>query len=405
MEANSGANAVAAKSGEIIDGSNWDDQDVADEYSKYTGQRVLLSSATQDLEIRFFQRGPLTNREAASLLVKVLDMEGYVFVPSGANEVKLLPKAQGSGANGPAELEGIIDDVADIPKGDDYISYFMKLNFIKPEEAVRTFTQSIHGLGPGAKIAPVPNASAVLITGKAAFVRKLINQQKYIDVPTGNVATTWVSLKYADSEELATTLNEIMNTQQQRDTTAGVTKVGNASGGIKPKVPGAASPAANAESSAAGEEIPVQIVADPRLNKIFIMGRPVDIVFVEGLVRAFDAPPNRNSFFKRKLRFIIASDFLQVAADALEAHNGTLLILLGGRVIATLASSAISPRGHQTVVIGGIPAVVMSNQLRSSMSVMFLSRSSLGKPLSSPIIWQIAFSFKGRLRVCALSPS
>ena len=323
MVANSGANAVAAKSGEIIDGSNWDDQDVADEYSKYTGQRVLLSSATQDLEIRFFQRGPLTNREAASLLVKVLDMEGYVFVPSGANEVKLLPKAQGSGANGPAELEGIIDDVADIPKGDDYISFFMKLNFIKPEEAVRTFTQSIHGLGPGAKIAPVPNASAVLITGKAAFVRKLINQQKYIDVPTGNVATTWVSLKYADSEELATTLNEIMNTQQQRDTTAGVTKVGNASGGIKPKVPGAVSPAANAESSAAGEEIPVQIVADPRLNKIFIMGRPVDIVFVEGLVRAFDAPPNRNSFFKRKLRFIIASDFLQVAADALEAHNGT----------------------------------------------------------------------------------
>ena len=323
MEANSGANAVAAKSGEIIDGSNWDDQDVADEYSKYTGQRVLLSSATQDLEIRFFQRGPLTNRQAASLLVKVLDMEGYVFVPSGENEVKLLPKAQGSGANGPAELEGIIDDVINIPEGDDYISYFMKLNFIKPEEAVRTFTQSIHGLGPGAKIAPVPNASAVLITGKATFVRKLINQQKYIDVPTGNIATTWVQLKYADSEEISTTLNEIMNTQQQRDTTAGVTKVGNASVNIKPKVPGTGAPVANAESSGAGEEIPVQIVADPRLNKIFIMGRPVDIVFVEGLVRAFDAPPNRSSFFKRKLRFIIASDFLQVAADALEANNGT----------------------------------------------------------------------------------
>ncbi|MGB2011911.1 MAG: type II secretion system protein GspD, partial [Akkermansiaceae bacterium] len=66
----------------------------------------------------------------------------------------------------------------------------------------------------------------------------------------------------------------------------------------------------------------VQIVPDPRLNKIFIMGRPVDIVFVEGLVRQFDAPPNRSSFFKRKLHFVIASDFLQVAADALEAHNG-----------------------------------------------------------------------------------
>jgi general secretion pathway protein D len=318
MDANTGAKAMAAQKGEIIDGSNWDDQDVADEYSKYTGQRVLLSSATQDLEIRFFQRGPLTNEQAANLLVKVLGMEGYAFVPSGANEVKLLPKAQGSGANGPAELEDIIDDAADIPAGDDYISYFMKLDFIKPEEAVRTFTQSIHGLGPGAKIAAVPNASAILITGKSTFVRKLINQQRYIDVPTGNVATAWVELKYADSEEIAATLNEIMNAQQQSDTTAGVTKVGS----TKPKV-GSAAPVANAAVSAAGEEIPVQIVPDPRLNKIFIMGRPVDIVFVEGLVRQFDAPPNRNSFYKRKLRFIIASDFLQIAADALEAHNGS----------------------------------------------------------------------------------
>jgi general secretion pathway protein D len=318
MDANTGAKAMAAQKGEIIDGSNWDDQDVADEYSKYTGQRVLLSSATQDLEIRFFQRGPLTNEQAANLLVKVLGMEGYAFVPSGANEVKLLPKAQGSGANGPAELEDIIDDAADIPAGDDYISYFMKLDFIKPEEAVRTFTQSIHGLGPGAKIAAVPNASAILITGKSTFVRKLINQQRYIDVPTGNVATAWVELKYADSEEIAATLNEIMNAQQQSDTTAGVTKVGS----TKPKV-GSVAPVANAAVSAAGEEIPVQIVPDPRLNKIFIMGRPVDIVFVEGLVRQFDAPPNRNSFYKRKLRFIIASDFLQIAADALEAHNGS----------------------------------------------------------------------------------
>ena len=317
MDVTSGPQAMAAKKGEIIDGSNWDDQDVADEYSKYTGQRVLLSSATQDLEIRFFQRGPLTNAEAASLLVKVLGMEGYVFVPSGVNEVKLLPKAQGNGANGPAELEDIIDDATDIPEGDDYISYFMKLNFIKPEEAVRTFTQSIHGLGPGAKIAAVPNASAILITGKATFVRKLINQQRYIDVPTGNVATAWVELKYADSEDIAATLNEIMNAQQQSDTTAGVTKVGASNAKA-----GAPANTANASVSAAGEEIPVQIVPDPRLNKIFIMGRPVDIVFVEGLVRQFDAPPNRNSFYKRKLRFIIASDFLQIAADALEAHTG-----------------------------------------------------------------------------------
>ena len=135
-------NDIAAAAGQVIDGRNWDDQDVADEYSKYTGRRVLLSSATQAMELRFYQRGPLTNKEAADLLVKVLDMEGYVFVPSGRNEVKLLPKSQGGSTNGPAELEGIIENEYEIPAGDDYITYFMRLNHIKPDEAVRTFTLS-----------------------------------------------------------------------------------------------------------------------------------------------------------------------------------------------------------------------------------------------------------------------
>jgi len=321
-------NDLAIAAGGVIDGSNWDDQDVADEYTKYTGKRVLLSSATQNLEIRFYQRGPLTNAQAADLLDKVLNMEGFAFVPSGVNEVKLLPKGQGTGANAPEDTEIMIDDPNEIPNGDAYVSYFMKLNFIKPEEAVRTFTQSIHGLGPGAKIAPVPNASAVIITGKSSFIRKLINQKQYIDVAAGNVSTSWVPMQYADAEEVATSLNEIMNSQKQSKTTAGVTTGGN-SNRSTPPVPGRGSTAANTptssgSSSAAGEDIPVQIVANPRLNKIFIMGRPVDIVFVEGLARAFDAPPNRNNYVKRRLRFMIASDFLTVAADALESVGGSI---------------------------------------------------------------------------------
>ena len=295
-------NALAAKEGVPIDGRNWDDQDVADRYTEYTGKRVLLSSATQNLEIRFYQRGPLTNAEAAVLLDKVLNMEGFAFVPSGANEVKLLPKAQGTGSSAPAETEVMIDDPLKVPDGDAYVSYFMKLGFIKPEEAVRTFTQSIHGLGPGAKIAPVPNASAIIITGKSSFIRKLINQKHYIDVAAGNVSTSWVTMKYADSEEVATTLNSIMNSQQQRQTTAGVT-TGGANRANTPPRPGnaaaggggAAAAANGAAGGGAGEDIPVQIVANPRLNKIFIMGRPVDILFVESLAREFDAPPNRNN--------------------------------------------------------------------------------------------------------------
>ncbi len=324
-------NDIAAAAGQVIDGRNWDDQDVADEYSKYTGRRVLLSSATQAMELRFYQRGPLTNKEAADLLVKVLDMEGYVFVPSGRNEVKLLPKSQGGSTNGPAELEGIIENEYEIPAGDDYITYFMRLNHIKPDEAVRTFTLSLNGLDAGSKIAPVPNASAILITGKAALVRKLINQKRYIDVSSGLTDNTWVELKYADAEDVAATLNEIINSNQQSNTTASVTNGSvnrNAAGGNNtPPIPGTQNNTFTgnnaAASSAAGESIPVTIIANTRLNKLFIMGRPVDITFVEGLAREFDAPPTRNNYVKHQLRFMTASDFLDVAVTALEAMDSS----------------------------------------------------------------------------------
>lgn len=312
-------NAMAANEGQVIDGSNWDDQSVADEYSKYTGQRVLLSSATQGLEIRFYQRGPLTNREAASLLVKVMDMEGYVFVPSGRNEVKLLPKAAGGTANGPGELEDIIDNAADIPSGDGYYTYLMKFDFIKPDEAVRTFSQSLHGLDPGAKLAPVANASAMFITGKGAFIRKLINQKQYIDVPAGNVENKWISMNHADAEEVAATLNEIVNASQQSNTTAGVTNNSVRRNNTSPGVTPGTNNRATEGSSSAGETIPVQIVANPRLNKIFVMGRPLDVLFIEGLARDFDLPPTKGSSHIHQLRFVKAADLFDVAVQALES--------------------------------------------------------------------------------------
>ncbi|MGB0774395.1 MAG: secretin N-terminal domain-containing protein [Akkermansiaceae bacterium] len=320
-------NAIAVKAGDVLGGRNMDAQDIADDYNRFTGKRVLVSTATANLELSFIQRGPMTNAEAAVLLEKQLNMEGYALVPSGPNEVKLLPKAQGANENPSIVVENLIHDPADLPEGDAYVSYIMKLNFIKPEEALRIFTQSIHQLGPGAKLAPVPNASAIIITGKASFIRKLINQKYYIDVATGNLDTQWIPLKFADAEEVATQLNEIMNAQRQRKTTAGVTTgQSRASSSNRPPVPTARSggnAAASSGSSAAGEDIPITIVGNVRLNKILLMGRPVDILFVEGLVREFDAPPNKNNYVKRKLRFLIASDFLDIAEDALTANNAS----------------------------------------------------------------------------------
>jgi type II secretory pathway component GspD/PulD (secretin) len=54
------------------------------------------------------------------------------------------------------------------------------------------------------------------------------------------------------------------------------------------------------------------------------MGRPVDLVFVENLVREFDVPTSDKTFLRRKLRFLTVSEFLPIAGNALtRAFTGT----------------------------------------------------------------------------------
>jgi len=73
----------------------------------------------------------------------------------------------------------------------------------------------------------------------------------------------------------------------------------------------------NRGASGSADAAPPQIVPDSRTNRIFVMGRPVDVVFVEGLVREFDTQTSEKNFLRRKLSFLSASEFLPIAGDAL----------------------------------------------------------------------------------------
>src|SRR5690606_30591949 len=107
-------------------------------------------------------------------------------------------------------------------EGDAVISYVMSLSYIKPDEAVRTFTQIIGQFGAFGSIAAVPNAASVVITENTSLIRKLIDLKAEIDKPSSQVATRFITVKYADVTELAATLNELLGQSQDSGRTAGV---------------------------------------------------------------------------------------------------------------------------------------------------------------------------------------
>ena len=296
--------------------------DLAAKYRAFTGRRVIVSAAAAAAEFSFIQDAsvadPLTYAKATKLIKMAALLEGFVFVPAGDIDPdvdKLMFSAASAGPKG--EGIGIYDENDELPDEDRVVTYVMTFKFLKPDEAVRVFTTIIGQFGSYGSIAAIANASAVIITEKTSLIRKLIELKAQVDKPGTEVATRFIKVQFADPTELAETLNELLNTQAQAQRTAGVQRTDTnpapipAGGGVA-----AALAAANAAAHG-GEENPPQIIPDSRTNRIFAMGRPVDLVFIEGMVREFDIQSDQKNFLRRKLRYISVSSFLDTAENAL----------------------------------------------------------------------------------------
>ncbi len=293
--------------------------DLADLYRKFTGRRVIVSAQAATAEFSFVQDAsptdPLTYAQAAELLKKAATIENFVFVPDSTDPNLDILTFSAGGLNPKSRGVPVFTEGATLPEGDAVISYVMNLQYLKPEAAVTTFNQVVGQFGQYGSIAPVANASAVIITENTSLIRRLIELKKEIDVPGGKVATRFIKVEFADVTELATTLNELFTAQQQAQRTAGVQRTG----GQQAPVPGApvVDVGGGGGGGTGGEENPPQIVPEPRTNRIFVMGRPNDLVFIESLVREFDVQTDQRNFMRRKLSFVKVSDFLNIAENAL----------------------------------------------------------------------------------------
>ena len=298
--------------------------DLADLYRRYTGRRVIVASSAAAAEFRFVQpaslQDPLTYREAAELLKKAATIENFVFVPDAADPNLDILTLATAGLNPKGRGLRVYNENDPLPEGDAVINYIMTFSYLKPDEAVRVFQQVVGQFGAFGSI--TASGSTVVITENTSLIRRLIDLKKEIDKPSTEIGTRFILVQHADVTELAATLNELLGQQQtSANNTADVQRQQNVPPGLPPEataVPG------NPGGAASSASTPVQIIPDARTNRIFAIGRPVDLIFVEGLVREFDIESDQRNFLRRKLKFLAVSDFLPIAGDSLtRAFAGT----------------------------------------------------------------------------------
>ena len=284
-------------------------------YTQLTGKKLILDSALQGEMLHIYSPQMLTKKDAIAFIEATFLLNGYAIVHIDATTAKLINQSGGKSPTA-AGLK-VYNSLRDLPQNEEICHYVLPLQFVSAEEASKAFQQVIKLNSYGA-MSGVSNDTALLITENSATIRSICEIAQIIDVPPTETANEMIKLERSDVELVAEIVNEIFEqSEKAKSSTTAPAAVPNAA--ARPGLPAVpASPVGNASTAGTNPAAArVKVFAYRRTNELLVIGRPVDITYIKGLVQKLDKQSDGSNFLKRRLRYLDVIDFLSVAYNAL----------------------------------------------------------------------------------------
>lgn len=285
-------------------------------YTQLTGKKLILDSALDGPQLSIMSPQMLTKKDAISFIEATLLLNGYAIINVDATTAKLINNGGGKSATN-AGLK-VYNSLRDLPQNEEICHYVLPLQHISADEASKAFQQVIK-LNIFGAMTGVSNDTALIITENSTTIRSICEIAQIIDVPPTETANEMIKLERSDVELVAEIVNEIFE-QEEKAKAPAATAVAVANPAARPGVPAApaVSPAAYASTTATNPAAArVKVFAYRRTNELLVIGRPVDITYIRGLVQKLDKQDDGTNFLKRRLRYLDVQDFLPVAYNAL----------------------------------------------------------------------------------------
>jgi general secretion pathway protein D len=339
-------------------------------YEKLTGLTLIKdTSIFEGAQISLITPKPVPKDEAVKLIEASLLTNGYAIVTEpGGKSAKILPTRNQS-ANAVQFSHGVrfYTSPKDIPDNESIVSYFMKLDFLTPEDAATMFSGHV-GLGTYGRITAVATPPGLLITESATVVRQLISIREAIDLgDTGSsLVTKFIPIKYADAATIAQIIQATLTAQAQEKETKGVNTIrGSAAsdgrdnrGGDnnqQQQRPQQTQPifinGVQVNPNAQAPQPSAQVVADTRLNQVLVVSSPGDYTYIASLIAEFDKPLEVAEPYERRLKYAAALDVLSAVVDLLQEVNTGTTQLPGGGTVQQQRQQALASNSSQ--LLGG----------------------------------------------------
>lgn len=314
--------------------SNSPVSDILNFYGQLTGKRVLTDNtvnATSPLSFDIAKSVP--RAEAVRIIETVLNLNGYSITPGEANIVKVL----GPGKNPRSVGIPIFSDPNDLPHSEQIVSYLLRLRYLDPIETAGVVQQYIPP-GNTFNVTALEKAGAIIITYDATTLRRLVDLVASLDQPFAPVTEKWIRLERADASKAIEFLNSVFDSKSGSSTgsTPGAPGASTTAGQpgrrpirrtdeVNPPVEQPyAQPVSNVSGNGpitlSGDSIiqgRITLTADVRTNRVHVVTSKDNMIIVEHLLAEFDADTPFAQPVPRPLKFVNATDVLQILVQAL----------------------------------------------------------------------------------------
>jgi general secretion pathway protein D len=280
---------------------------ILDLYERLSGKHLIKDVQLDGVNPITLDATGLSPAEALKMIEETLLLNGVTLIPVDDKTVKVV--TVGANKNPRSEGPKLYANAADLPTDDQVVSYYMQLDYIPPQEAAGIFLQVSPAHQYGGYV-PAPSAQAVVLTENVSVIRQLIALKELIDAPPARVATEWIQLNRADSDETATLLNKMLGIGPN-----GAPAPSGPNGSvIVPADLGNKEPLSNEHNLISGT---ATIISDPRSNRLLVITRPVNLPYLEEMIGQLDQSSTFQVPQRRPLKYVLAADILPALEAAL----------------------------------------------------------------------------------------
>ena len=328
---------------------NSDVKEVLTFYERLTGKRLVYDTTVQG-PINIVVTTPIPREEAIRIIETSLLLNGFSLVPDGGNIVKVISPAKNPRSTGVP----IYSDLDLLPDNDRVVTFLFKLKYADPQELAQVLQAGYIAPSVYTAMVPLPKASALLVTESTAIIRGLDQIINQIDIPPAEVVSEFIVLERADVKDVIEKLEKIFEKQpSQPGSASAAPRIAQAPNPANPSAPVSIEiqPGTLSEDSIIVGK--TKLTADIRTNRIHVVTRPINLPFIRKLIREFDSNIPFGEPAKRPLKFVSASQILDIIVKAITEPGTKAEEAAGGAGGTAAPRSQGSSSGFSNTSFGG----------------------------------------------------